>query len=41
MIENALRLSLDTLVPPPDASVWPPCKKHLIFYDNVMENNRF
>lgn len=49
MIENALRLiyyyifrlSIDTIVQPPESSVWPPCKKHLLFYDNVLENNRF
>ncbi|CAK94059.1 unnamed protein product (macronuclear) [Paramecium tetraurelia] len=41
MVENAMRLSIDTIIPPPDASVWPPCKKHLIFYDNLLENNKF
>ncbi|CAD8051245.1 unnamed protein product [Paramecium sonneborni] len=41
MIENAFRLSIDTLVPPPEQSQWPPNKKHLLFYDNILENNRF
>jgi len=41
MVENAMRLSIDTIIPPPDANVWPPCKKHLIFYDNLLENNKF
>ncbi|CAD8203545.1 unnamed protein product [Paramecium octaurelia] len=41
MVENAMRLSIDTIIPPPDATVWPPCKKHLIFYDNLLENNKF
>ncbi|CAD8048946.1 unnamed protein product [Paramecium sonneborni] len=41
MVENALRLSIDTLIPPPEQSTWPPNKKHLLFYDNMLENNRF
>jgi tubulin polyglutamylase TTLL1/tubulin monoglycylase TTLL3/8 len=41
MVENAIRLSVDTVVPPPDSTAWPPCKKHLIFYDNLLENNKF
>ncbi|CAD8050087.1 unnamed protein product [Paramecium sonneborni] len=41
MVENAFRLSIDTLVPPPESSSWPPNKKHLLFYDNLLENNRF
>ncbi|CAK71274.1 unnamed protein product (macronuclear) [Paramecium tetraurelia] len=41
MVENAFRLSIDTLVPPPESSAWPPNKKHLLFYDNLLENNRF
>ncbi|CAD8049611.1 unnamed protein product [Paramecium primaurelia] len=41
MVENAFRLSIDTLIPPPEQSTWPPNKKHLLFYDNMLENNRF
>ncbi|CAD8054068.1 unnamed protein product [Paramecium primaurelia] len=41
MVENAFRLSIDTIVPPPESSAWPPNKKHLLFYDNLLENNRF
>ncbi|CAD8173564.1 unnamed protein product [Paramecium octaurelia] len=41
MVENAFRMSIDTIIPPPDASLWPPCKKHLLFYDNLLENNKF
>jgi tubulin polyglutamylase TTLL1/tubulin monoglycylase TTLL3/8 len=49
MIENSFRyhlsphrsLSLDLLFPPPAANLWPPSKKHLLFYDNLLENNRF
>ncbi|CAD8134459.1 unnamed protein product [Paramecium octaurelia] len=41
MVENAFRLSIDTLVPPPESTAWPPNKKHLLFYDNLLENNRF
>ncbi|CAD8137006.1 unnamed protein product [Paramecium pentaurelia] len=41
MVENAFRLSIDTLIPPPEQSQWPPNKKHLLFYDNMLENNRF
>ena len=38
---NLFRLSIDTLIPPPEQSTWPPNKKHLLFYDNMLENNRF
>ncbi|CAD8097268.1 unnamed protein product [Paramecium sonneborni] len=41
MVENAFRMSIDTIIPPPDASLWPPCKKHFLFYDNLLENNKF
>ncbi|CAD8095262.1 unnamed protein product [Paramecium sonneborni] len=41
MVENAFRMSIDTIIPPPDSSLWPPCKKHFLFYDNLLENNKF
>lgn len=41
MLDNAFKLSLDVIYPPPDLSEWPPSKKHLLLYDNVLETNRF
>lgn len=38
MLENAFRVAVDPLFPPPN--IWPSQKKHLA-PDNVAENNRF
>jgi hypothetical protein len=38
MLENAFRIAIDPLYPPP--IVWPQHKKHLV-PDNLLEGNRF
>lgn len=40
MLENVLKMTVDTIFPPPSFSKWPNNKKHLIPED-AMERNRF
>jgi tubulin polyglutamylase TTLL1/tubulin monoglycylase TTLL3/8 len=41
MLENSFKLSVDLIFPPPESQFWPASKKHSLFYDNLIENNRY
>ena len=40
MLENAFKIALDPIFPPPDVA-WTNSKKHLIPTDNIALNNKF